>query len=120
MDVVTLDKLAQDVGTTVERLIQQFAEAGLTKQAGDNVSEDEKQALQNETSNLKSACDDIRASAESARLAVDRNATDRSELSLELESLKQKMASLANKSANLGISCSSHATAYAVANARRD
>ena len=59
--------------------------------------EDEKQALQNETSNLKSACDDIRASAESARLAVDRNATDRSELSLELESLKQKMASLANE-----------------------
>jgi translation initiation factor IF-2 len=45
MDVVTLDKLAQDVGTTVERLIQQFAEAGLKKQAGDHVSEDEKQAL---------------------------------------------------------------------------
>ena len=45
MEEVTLDKLAQDVGTTVDRLVQQFAEAGMKKQPGDRVTEDEKQAL---------------------------------------------------------------------------
>ena len=45
MEEVTLDKLAKDVGTTVDRLIQQFAEAGMKKQPGDGVTEDEKQKL---------------------------------------------------------------------------
>ncbi len=45
MEEVTLDKLAKDVGTTVDRLVQQFAEAGMKKKPGDNVTEDEKQAL---------------------------------------------------------------------------
>lgn len=45
MEEVTLEKLAKDVGTTVDRLIQQFAEAGMKKQAGDAVNEDEKQQL---------------------------------------------------------------------------
>lgn len=45
MDEVTLDKLAKDVGTTVDRLVTQFAEAGMKKQPGDSVTEDEKQAL---------------------------------------------------------------------------
>jgi len=45
MEEVTLDKLAKDVGTTVDRLIQQFAEAGMKKQPGDVVTEDEKQSL---------------------------------------------------------------------------
>ncbi|WP_404402311.1 translation initiation factor IF-2 [Idiomarina seosinensis] len=45
MEEVTLDKLAKDVGTTVDRLIQQFAEAGMNKQPGDAVTEDEKQKL---------------------------------------------------------------------------
>ncbi|RZQ56472.1 translation initiation factor IF-2 [Pseudidiomarina tainanensis] len=45
MEEVTLDKLAKDVGTTVDRLVQQFAEAGMKKQPGDRVNEDEKQAL---------------------------------------------------------------------------
>jgi len=45
MEEVTLDKLATDVGTTVDRLVQQFAEAGMTKKAGDSVNEDEKQKL---------------------------------------------------------------------------
>ncbi|WP_278361239.1 translation initiation factor IF-2, partial [Idiomarina abyssalis] len=45
MEEVTLDKLAKDVGTTVDRLVQQFAEAGMTKKAGDSVNEDEKQKL---------------------------------------------------------------------------
>ena len=33
MEEVTLEKLAKDVGTTVDRLIQQFAEAGIKKNA---------------------------------------------------------------------------------------
>ena len=45
MEEVTLDKLATDVGTTVDRLVQQFAEAGMTKKAGDSVNEEEKQKL---------------------------------------------------------------------------
>ena len=45
MEEVTLDKLAKDVGTTVDRLVTQFAEAGMKKSAGDSVTEDEKQAL---------------------------------------------------------------------------
>lgn len=45
MEEVTLDKLAKDVGTTVDRLVQQFAEAGITKQPGDQVTETEKQTL---------------------------------------------------------------------------
>ncbi|MBY6063446.1 translation initiation factor IF-2 [Pseudidiomarina sediminum] len=45
MEEVTLDKLANDVGTTVDRLVTQFAEAGMKKSAGDTVTEDEKQAL---------------------------------------------------------------------------
>ena len=45
MEEVTLEKLAQDVGTTVDRLVQQFAEAGIKKQPGDRVNEQEKQTL---------------------------------------------------------------------------
>ena len=45
MAEVTIEKLASDVGTTVERLVQQFADAGITKAAGQVVSEDEKKSL---------------------------------------------------------------------------
>ncbi|EKE79927.1 translation initiation factor IF-2 [Idiomarina xiamenensis] len=45
MDKVTLEKLAEDVGTTVDRLVQQFDEAGIKKQKGDAVTESEKQQL---------------------------------------------------------------------------
>ncbi|MDX5406320.1 MAG: translation initiation factor IF-2 [Chromatiaceae bacterium] len=45
MAEVTIEKLASDVGTTVERLVQQFADAGISKAAGQVVSEDEKKAL---------------------------------------------------------------------------
>mgnify|MGYP000194558969 FL=1 len=45
MAEVTIEKLASDVGTTVERLVQQFADAGINKVAGQMVSEDEKKAL---------------------------------------------------------------------------
>lgn len=42
---VAIDKLANDIGTPVDRLIQQFKDAGLTKAAGDMISEDEKRQL---------------------------------------------------------------------------
>ncbi len=42
---VTIEKLASDVNTTVDRIIQQFADAGITKQAGQMVNEDEKKTL---------------------------------------------------------------------------
>ncbi|MED5526607.1 translation initiation factor IF-2 [Gallaecimonas pentaromativorans] len=45
MAEVTVEKLANDVGTPVDRLIQQFAEVGIKKAASDEVSEDEKQTL---------------------------------------------------------------------------
>ena len=45
MAEVTIEKLASDVGTTVERLVQQFADAGINKAAGQVVSEDEKKSL---------------------------------------------------------------------------
>ncbi|CAG9000722.1 MAG: Translation initiation factor IF-2 [Candidatus Celerinatantimonas neptuna] len=46
MTAVSVKQLADDVGTTVDRLIKQFADAGIRKQAADDaVSEDEKTRL---------------------------------------------------------------------------
>ena len=45
MTEVSLDKLAQDVGTPIEKLVSQFAEAGITKKIGDMVNEGEKKKL---------------------------------------------------------------------------
>ena len=45
MAEVTIEQLATEVGKDVDRLVKQFAEAGITKKAGDNVNEDEKQQL---------------------------------------------------------------------------
>ena len=45
MTEVSLEKLAQDVGTPVEKLVSQFAEAGIKKSAGDMVNEAEKKQL---------------------------------------------------------------------------
>lgn len=45
MTEVTIEKLASDVNTTVDRLIQQFADAGIQKSAGQMVSETEKSTL---------------------------------------------------------------------------
>lgn len=45
MAEVSIEKLASDIGTTVDRLVGQFKDAGITKQASDNVSEDEKKQL---------------------------------------------------------------------------
>lgn len=42
---VTVKSLAQEINTPVERLLQQFAEAGIKKNESDNVSEKEKETL---------------------------------------------------------------------------
>ena len=42
---VTIEKLASDVGTTVDRLVQQFTDAGIPKQTGQMVSEEEKKEI---------------------------------------------------------------------------
>ncbi|BDX05705.1 translation initiation factor IF-2 [Planctobacterium marinum] len=45
MPEVQIEKLAEDVGISVEKLLQQFADAGIPKQRQDNVTETEKAAL---------------------------------------------------------------------------
>ena len=45
MAEVNVEKLAGDIGTTVDKLLQQLSQAGITKQAGDNVTEAEKAKL---------------------------------------------------------------------------
>ncbi|MCF2950441.1 translation initiation factor IF-2 [Paraglaciecola aquimarina] len=45
MAEVSIEKLATDIGTSVERLVQQFKSAGITKVAGAQVTEDEKRQL---------------------------------------------------------------------------
>ena len=45
MAEVNVEKLAGDIGTTVDKLLQQFSQAGITKQAGESVTEAEKATL---------------------------------------------------------------------------
>ncbi|MFC3093485.1 translation initiation factor IF-2 [Alteromonas sediminis] len=45
MAEVSIEKLAGDIGTTVDRLVSQFSDAGITKKVGDSVTEDEKRQL---------------------------------------------------------------------------
>ncbi len=45
MAEVSIEKLASDIGTTVDRLVAQFKDAGITKQANTQVTEDEKRQL---------------------------------------------------------------------------
>ena len=47
MAEVSVTQLATDIDTSVERLLQQFTAAGLSKSVDDMVSEDEKQTLLN-------------------------------------------------------------------------
>ena len=45
MAEVSIEKLASDIGTTVDRLVSQFKDAGITKAENDSVTEDEKRQL---------------------------------------------------------------------------
>ena len=67
MAEVTIEKLASDVGTTVDRLVQQFADAGITKNVGQMVSEDEKKSLLEHLSKQHGG-----GSAEPSRLTLKR------------------------------------------------
>ncbi len=42
---VSITKLAEDIGTTVDRLVQQFSDAGIVKTSDSSVTENEKQTL---------------------------------------------------------------------------
>ena len=42
---VSIEKLASDIGTTVDKLKQQFKDAGIDKSSSDHVTEDENQLL---------------------------------------------------------------------------
>ncbi|WP_296046734.1 translation initiation factor IF-2 [uncultured Alteromonas sp.] len=42
---VSIEKLASDIGTSVDRLVSQFSDAGIKKAVGENVTEDEKRKL---------------------------------------------------------------------------
>ncbi|MCG7536416.1 translation initiation factor IF-2 [Pseudoalteromonas sp. OOF1S-7] len=45
MAEVSIEKLAENIGTTVDKLLQQLADAGITKANGDHVTENEKAQL---------------------------------------------------------------------------
>ncbi len=45
MAEVSVEKLASDIGTTVDRLVSQFKDAGIEKKVSDQVTEDEKRQL---------------------------------------------------------------------------
>jgi translation initiation factor IF-2 len=45
MAEVSIEKLASDIGTSVDRLVQQFKDSGVVKTATDSVTEEEKQKL---------------------------------------------------------------------------
>jgi translation initiation factor IF-2 len=45
MAEVSIEKLASDISTTVDRLLKQFKDAGIEKVSSDNVTEEEKQSL---------------------------------------------------------------------------
>ena len=45
MAEVSIEKLASDISTTVDRLLKQFKDAGIAKKADDSVTEEEKQTL---------------------------------------------------------------------------
>ena len=42
---VTVEQLAKEIGTPVERLVSQLADAGVTKSVADSVTEQEKETL---------------------------------------------------------------------------
>ena len=68
MSEVSVTQLATDIDTSVERLLQQFSAAGLSKSVDDMVSEDEKQTLLNHLKKQHGGGDD----AEPKRMTLQR------------------------------------------------
>lgn len=85
MTQLTVKALSEEIGTPVDRLIEQLADAGMKKSAADNVSDDEKQTL---LTHLKREHGDTSAEAEPTRLTLQRK--KRSTLSVSAGGGKSK------------------------------
>ncbi|GAM71931.1 translation initiation factor 2 [Vibrio sp. JCM 19236] len=85
MTQLTVKALSEEIGTPVDRLIEQLADAGLKKSAADNVSDDEKQTL---LTHLKREHGDTSGEAEPTRLTLQRK--KRSTLSVSAGGGKSK------------------------------
>ena len=68
---VSIEKLAGDIGTSVDRLVQQFADAGIEKRANDQVTEDEKRTLLDHLSRQHGGA----GTAEPTRMTLKRRTT---------------------------------------------
>ncbi|APE06172.1 translation initiation factor IF-2 [Alteromonas sp. MB-3u-76] len=66
---VSIEKLASDIGTTVDRLVGQFKDAGIVKSAGAQINEEEKQKLLDHLSKQHGS------SAEPTRMTLKRKTT---------------------------------------------
>ncbi|MBU3023178.1 translation initiation factor IF-2 [Aestuariibacter sp. A3R04] len=71
MAEVSIEKLANDIGTTVDRLVTQFKDAGITKNATDAVTEDEKKQLLDHLSKQHGSA----GSGEPKRMTLQRKTT---------------------------------------------
>ncbi|GAM54336.1 translation initiation factor 2 [Vibrio ishigakensis] len=85
MTQLTVKALSEEIGTPVDRLIEQLADAGLKKSAADNVSDDEKQTL---LTHLKREHGDTSGETEPTRLTLQRK--KRSTLSVSAGGGKSK------------------------------
>ncbi|AYA64145.1 translation initiation factor IF-2 [Alteromonas sp. RKMC-009] len=71
MAEVSIEKLASDIGTTVDRLVTQFKDAGITKAVDDSVTEDEKRQLLEHLSKQHGSA----GSGEPTRMTLQRKTT---------------------------------------------
>ncbi|WP_428771331.1 translation initiation factor IF-2 [Vibrio sp.] len=85
MTQLTVKALSEEIGTPVDRLIEQLADAGMAKASGDVVSDDEKQKL---LTHLKKEHGDTSGDAEPTRLTLQRKT--RSTLSVNAGGGKSK------------------------------
>ncbi|MEH0665260.1 translation initiation factor IF-2 [Vibrio scophthalmi] len=85
MTQITVKALSEEIGTPVDRLLEQLADAGMKKASTDQVTEDEKQKL---LTHLKKAHGDTNGDAEPTRLTLQRKT--RSTLSVNAGGGKSK------------------------------
>ncbi|GGF55032.1 translation initiation factor IF-2 [Alteromonas lipolytica] len=69
---VSIEKLASDIGTSVDRLVSQFSDAGIKKAAGESVTEDEKRKLLDHLSKQHGGTN---AGAEPKKMTLQRKTT---------------------------------------------
>ncbi|NIY83562.1 translation initiation factor IF-2 [Vibrio hepatarius] len=85
MTQITVKALSEEIGTPVDRLLEQLADAGMKKASGDQVSDDEKQKL---LTHLKKEHGDTSGETEPTRLTLQRKT--RSTLSVNAGGGKSK------------------------------